>query len=61
MKKGKYSISKLVEMARTVKMTEQQKEEQRRSFVFGNIAIEHPPGMITREFIDAGADAASDD
>ena len=50
-----YSISKLIEMAKAVKMTEAQQEEQRRSFVFGNTAFENP--KITRKLIDEVADA----
>lgn len=50
------SISRLVEMARSVKMTEAQKEEQRRSFVYGNIAIENPEGSITKEMVAQRAD-----
>lgn len=49
------SLSRLIEMAKTVKMTEAQKEEQRRSFVYGNTAIENP--MITRELVDQRAEA----
>lgn len=45
------SISRLVELARSVKMTEAQKEEQRRSFVFGNVAFENPEGAITKEMV----------
>jgi len=50
------SLSKLVELARAVHVSKEQKEEQRRSFVFGNVAIERKPGEITREFIDECAD-----
>ena len=50
------SLSKLVELAKAVPVSEEQKEEQRRSFVFGNVAIERRPGEITREFIDQCAD-----
>lgn len=49
------SISKLVELARTVKVTEEQKEEQRRSFVYGNVALEDPSRSITREMVDSRA------
>ncbi len=48
------NISRLIELARAVKMTEEQREEQRRSFAFGNAAFENP--NITREMIDEAAD-----
>ncbi|HEX4890432.1 MAG TPA: hypothetical protein VFW37_08720 [Alphaproteobacteria bacterium] len=48
------SISRMIELARAVKMTEEQWEEQRRSFAFGNTAFENP--NITREMIDEIAD-----
>ncbi len=51
----KLSISKLIEMAKAVKMTEAQQDEQRRSFVYGNTAFENP--AITRKMIDEIADA----
>lgn len=35
-------------------MTEKEKEEQRRSFVYGNLKTDHPD--ITRELIDKIAD-----
>ncbi len=50
------SLSKLIELAKAVPVSEDQKEEQRRSFVFGNVAIERRPGEITRAFIDKCAD-----
>ena len=50
-----YSISRLIEMAKAVKMTEAQQEEQRRSFVYGNTAFENP--KITRQLIDELAEA----
>lgn len=49
------SISRLVEMAKSVRMTEAQWEEQRRSFVFGNTAFENE--HITREMVDRHAEA----
>ena len=45
------SISKLVELAKAVKITEEHRREQRRSFVYGNTAFENP--AITREFVDS--------
>jgi hypothetical protein len=44
----------MIELARAVKITPEQEEAQRRSFVFGNVAIENP--SITREFVDRVAD-----
>lgn len=48
------SISRLIELSRAVKMTEEQREEQRRSFAYGNVAFENP--NITRAMIDEAAD-----
>lgn len=50
------SISKLIEMAKKAKVTPEQQEEQRRSFAFGNTAIEN--SQITREMIDKAATAS---
>ena len=49
------NLSRLIELARAVRMNEEQREEQRRSFVYGNLAIENP--RITREMVDKAADA----
>lgn len=46
-------LEKLVEMARFVKMTDLDKEEQRRSFAFGSANIEN--GDVTREMVDEAA------
>jgi hypothetical protein len=46
------SISKLIEMAKAAHVTDAQKEEQRRSFVYGNTAIENDhvtPEMVKRQ------------
>ena len=48
------SLSRLIELARSVKVSEDQREEQRRSFVFGNTAIEN--SRITREMVNRKAD-----
>lgn len=48
-------LTALVERARTVKMTGDQKEKQRRSFAYGNTKIEND--LITREMVDEQADA----
>ena len=44
-------LNELVELARGIKMTPEEWEEQRRSFAFGNCAIENPD--VTREMVDA--------
>lgn len=49
------SVSKLIELARSVKMTEDQKNEQRSSFVYGNVAIEDETHSITREMVNVRA------
>lgn len=48
-------LGKLIELARGVEMTEDGREEQRRSFAFGNANIENP--LVTRETIDRQAEA----
>jgi hypothetical protein len=50
-----HDLKKLVELARSVRMTGKQIEEQRRSFAYGNTAIENP--RITRELVDQQAEA----
>lgn len=50
-----HSLSRLVELARRVEMTPEQKEAQRRSLAYGNTALEND--RITREMIDRQADA----
>ena len=49
------SLSKLVEMAKTVKPTAEQQEEQRRSFAYGNTAFEN--AGVTRKIVDEQAEA----
>jgi Fic family protein len=44
------NISRLIELAKAIKVTEEHRREQRRSFVFGNTAFENPD--ITRELVD---------
>lgn len=44
------SLSRLVELARRVQMADEQREEQRRSFAYGNTFLEDDD--ITREMID---------
>ena len=48
------NISRLIELAKMVKPTEAQKDEQRRSFVYGNTAFENP--QISRKLIDEVAE-----
>jgi hypothetical protein len=48
------SLDYLLEMARSVKMTPAEQERQRRSFVYGNTAIENK--LITRKMVDEQAD-----
>ena len=49
----KNSLSQLVEMARAIRLSESQRDEQRRSFVYGNTAIENDD--ITRSMVDEAA------
>jgi hypothetical protein len=48
------SLSRLIEMAKAVRVTEEQREEQRRSLVYGNTAFENE--NITREMVDRQAE-----
>lgn len=48
-------LQELLNAAKKVVVTPEQKEEQRRSFAFGNTNIENP--RITRETIDKEAEA----
>jgi hypothetical protein len=47
-------LQKLLDEARNRVMTPEEKEEQRRSFAYGNTKIENP--RITREMVDKAAD-----
>jgi hypothetical protein len=49
------SLSRLIEMAKSVRVSEDQREEQRRSFVYGNTAFEND--KITWEMVNRQADA----
>jgi hypothetical protein len=49
----KNSLSQLVELARAIRIDEKQRDEQRRSFVYGNTAIEND--KITRTMVDEAA------
>jgi hypothetical protein len=48
-------LSRLIEMARSVPMSPSDKEEQRRSFAYGNTHIENE--LITRAIVDEQAEA----
>lgn len=47
-------LQKLLDKAKTLTSSPEQKEEQRRSFAFGNTNIENP--RITREIVDQEAE-----
>jgi hypothetical protein len=48
-------LQELLDAAKSVVVSPEQKEEQRRSFAFGNTNIENP--LITREIVDKEAEA----
>jgi hypothetical protein len=48
----------LLEKIKSVKMTPEQREQQRRSFAYGNTRIENP--LITRETVKEQAEALKD-
>ena len=48
------SLKKLIEAAKTAKPTSEQREQQRRSFVYGNTHFENE--LITREMVDQEAE-----
>ena len=49
------NLSRLIELAKAVTVTEKDREEQRRSFVYGNTAFENE--AITRERINSQAES----
>jgi len=49
------NLQTLLEAAKKVVLTAEQKEQQRRSFAYGNTKIEN--SRITREMVDRAADA----
>jgi hypothetical protein len=51
------NLRDLLEAARNSVLTPEEKEQQRRSFAYGNTAIENP--RITREMSDRAADVLS--
>jgi hypothetical protein len=48
-------LATLIEIARAIKMTPPDEEEQRRSFAYGNTKIEND--LITRRIVDEEAEA----
>jgi hypothetical protein len=48
-------LQELIEATKKVVPTQEQKEEQRRSFAYGNTKIENP--RITRETVDREAES----
>jgi hypothetical protein len=54
MKMTEMKVQRLLETARDVVLTPEEKEQQRRSFAYGNVSIENP--RITREMVDREAD-----
>jgi hypothetical protein len=48
------NLKELLEKAKAIEMSPEQKEEQRRSFAYGNTNIENP--RITRETVDQAAE-----
>lgn len=48
-------LQQLLDAAKKVEITPEQKEEQRRSFAFGNANIENP--RVTRKTVDEEAEA----
>jgi hypothetical protein len=53
------ALKKLLEVAKSAKPTPEQREEQRRSFVYGNTHLEN--GLITREMVDREAEKLGED
>ena len=53
------ALKKLLEAAKTAKPTPEQREQQRRSFVYGNTHFENE--LITREMIDREAEKLAKD
>ncbi len=51
------ALKALIEAAKTAKQTPEQREQQRRSFAYGNAAFENE--LITREMIDREAEKLS--
>jgi hypothetical protein len=49
-----HELDRLIEVARRAEPSAEQREEQRRSFAYGNTAFEND--LITREMVDRQAD-----
>lgn len=47
-------LNRLIELARSIPVSEEDREEQRRSFVYGNTKIEND--TITRKLVDEQAE-----
>ena len=52
-------LKELIEATKAIKQTPEQREEQRRSFAFGNTAFEN--SRITREMVDRQANLLADE
>ncbi len=52
-------LQEFLDAAKNLEPSREQKEEQRRSFVFGNTTIGNP--RITREIVDREAEALADE
>ena len=50
-----YTLAELIERARMIEMTADERERQRRSFAYGNISIEN--GLVTRAMVEECAEA----
>lgn len=53
------ALKKLIEAAKTAKPTTEHREQQRRSFVYGNTHFEN--SLITREMVDREAEKLAKD
>jgi hypothetical protein len=53
------ALKKLIEAAKTVNPTPEHREQQRRSFVYGNTHFEN--SLITREMVDREAEKLAKD
>jgi hypothetical protein len=53
------ALKKLLEAAKTASQTPEQREQQRRSFVYGNTHFENE--LITREMVDREAEKLAKD
>jgi hypothetical protein len=53
------ALKKLLEAAKMAKPTPEQREQQRRSFVYGNTHFENE--LITREMVDREAEKLAED